>query len=71
MEACDRCLGGHYHGMIFEDREKSRETCENNGCTDRYSNPEYKVLSAVAKPTCLGNGKTRGGEKKARRATAK
>jgi len=34
----------HYHGIIVADREKSRETCENNGCTDRYSN--YRIQSA-------------------------
>jgi len=32
----------HYHGIIFEDREKSRETCENNGCTYRYSNSQIQ-----------------------------
>jgi hypothetical protein len=26
------------HGIISEDQGKTRETCENNGCTDRYSN---------------------------------
>jgi hypothetical protein len=53
----------HCHVIIVEDREKSRETCENNGCSDRYSN--YRIQSAESRQTDLP-GKWKEADKKTR-----
>jgi len=59
MEACDRFLGGGRgcHGIIFEDQEKTRETCENNGCTDRYSNSRIQSAERCRQTDLAGKWK--------------
>jgi len=56
MEARDRCLGGGTIMALSLRAEKIHEKrVRTTVVPTDIRTPEYKVLSAVAKSTCLGN----------------
>lgn len=58
MEACDRCLGeGTVTELSLRTKKKHEKPVRITVVPTDIRTPEYRVLSAVAKPTCLGNGK--------------